>query len=177
MKTTQIIETLREKLNVSGGRHLYGVLGTYPSLAAFGEKLHQARTVERKRFPEPIDVNRGILDSLPDEEFCTLAGNEARMPEPTAAQVDRAFEAFLRKSLGNHGLVVLHHLELVFAYDLEFSPLRTLATDRHRIILLLPGHRRGARIVLYPDQNDRECSLPVNLIANNHLFEITDGDA
>lgn len=46
MKTADIIDTLRSKLMVPGGRHLYGVLGTYAQLKDFTKQLTQARTTD-----------------------------------------------------------------------------------------------------------------------------------
>ncbi len=99
MKSTEIIEAIRQKLTVPGGRHLYGVLGTYTQLDGFARKLHQAKTTEGDPFPKPVNVNRGILDAIPEGEFKQLAENEAKRPEPTAAHVARAFERFLRAHL------------------------------------------------------------------------------
>ncbi len=91
MKFTEIIEAIRQKLTVPGGRHLYGVMGTYSQLDGFSKKLRQAKTTEGDHFPKPVNVNRGILDAIPDDEFRQLAENEAKRPEPTAAHVVRAF--------------------------------------------------------------------------------------
>ncbi len=99
MKSTEIIEAIRQKLTVPGGRHLYGVLGTYAQLDGFAKKLNQAKTTDGNPFPKPVNVNRGILDAIPDDEFKQLAENEAKRPEPTAAHVARAFERFLRANL------------------------------------------------------------------------------
>jgi len=68
MKSTEIIEAIRQKLTVPGGRHLYGVLGTYAQLDGFARKLTQAKTTDGAPFPKPVNVNRGILDAIPDEE-------------------------------------------------------------------------------------------------------------
>ena len=172
MKDTEIIETLRSKLGIPGGRHLYGVLGTYSVLEMFSKKLRQARTLDRRNFPKPLNVNRGILDTIPDDDFRHLVENEAKKPEPTAAQVGRAFEAFLRAKLRGKGLVTLANLELIFAYRLELNLLRTLAADDDRILLLLPGRRSGGRIALFPNWDGTEYSLPTNLIAADHLWEV-----
>ena len=76
------------------------VLGTHQDLNAFANKLRQVKTPDGRRFPKPISVNRGILNSIPDDEFRTLVENEkAKRPEPTAAHVSRAFESFLRSQL------------------------------------------------------------------------------
>ncbi len=72
MKDTEIIEALRSKLRVPGGRHLYGVLGTYRALEAFALKLRDARTPDGKRFPKPVNINSGILETIPDDEFRRL---------------------------------------------------------------------------------------------------------
>jgi hypothetical protein len=172
MKETEIIETLRNKLAVPTGRHLYGVLGTYPSLEKFTKKLQQAKTPDGNHFPKPLSVNRGILDSIPDDEFRQLVENEAKRPEPTAAHVARAFETFLRTKLRGKGLVVLSSLEMLFAYHLELNLLRTMAADDDRILLLLPGRRMSGRIMMFPDLNEGSYTLPNNLIADNHLWEL-----
>lgn len=173
MKDTEIIEMLRSKLAVSSGRHLYGILGSYPKLSAFAKKLQQAKSPGGDNFPRPISVNRGILKTIPDEEFRQLVENEAKRPEPTAAHVEKAFESFLRSTLSAKGLVVLSNLELLFAYHLELNLLRTMAADDDRIVLLLPGHRSSGRIIMFPELEVGSYTLPANLIAENHLWELT----
>lgn len=178
MKATQIIENLRSKLSHPVGRHLYGVLGTYSELEKFGKRLSEVRIPNSRRFPKALNVNRGILDTIPDDEFRTLVENEVRRPEPTAATVGKAFETFLRSKLGQYrteqkGLLILSHLELLFAYNLELNLLRTLATDEDRILLLLPGKKSGGNAVMFPGVTDGSYILPVNFVADNHLWEIT----
>ena len=172
MNDTDIIEALRGKLMVPTGRHLYAVLGTYAALKRFAEKIQQATTPDGKPFPAPLSVTSGILNAIPDDEFRSLVENEAKRPEPIAAHVARAFEAFLRAHLKENGLVVLRSLEILFAYGSDLSLLRTLATDAHRILLLLPGKRESGRVMMFPDQEDGDYILPTNLIAENHLWEL-----
>lgn len=57
MRDTEIIEALRSKLAVPAGRHLYGVLGTYPRLRIFAKRLQQARTLDGRAFPKPLSAN------------------------------------------------------------------------------------------------------------------------
>lgn len=173
MKDTDIIANLQARLSIPGGRHLYGVLGTYPALDTFATRLRQASYADGVRFPAPLSVNAGILDAIPDEEFRDLAQKEARLPEPVRAHVGRAFERFLRRELEAQGLIVLAQLELLFAYSVELTALRTLATDDARVILLLPGRREGGRTTLFPDADTGSYTLPMNLIAENHLWELT----
>jgi len=172
MKDTEIVECLRSRLFVPGGRHLYGVLGPYSALESFARKLQQAKDAEGRRFPKPVSVNRGILDAIPDEEFRNLAMDEAKRPEPTAAHVARAFEMFLRERLRESGLVVLNGLEMIFAYQVELSFLRTVAADDHRVLMLLAGRRSHGRIMMFPELDDTSYVLPTNLIADNHLWEL-----
>lgn len=172
MKPTEIIEAIRQKLTVPVGRHLYGVLGAYSQLDGFAKKLHQARTTNGVPFPKPVNVSRGILEAIPDDEFKQLAENEARRPEPTAAHVARAFERFLRANLTGQGLLVLANLEMLFAYRIELNLLRTLAADENRVLLLLPGRRSGGRIIMFHEMEEGDYTLPTNLIAENHLWEI-----
>jgi hypothetical protein len=173
MKPTEIIEALRQKLTVPGGRHLYGVLGTYSQLDDFAKKLHQATTTDGSVFPMPVNVNRGILKAIPDAEFKELAANEAKRPEPTAAHVARAFERFLRANLTGNGVLVLEKLEMLFAYHIELNLLRTMAADQDRVLLLLPGRRSHGRVIMFHETDDvGSFTLPTNLIAENHLWEI-----
>jgi len=172
MKDTEIVEALRQKLTLPGGRHLYGVLGTYRKLDTFSRKLRQAKTLDSKHFPKPINVNKGILDAIPDDEFRQLAENEAKRPEPTAAHVAKAFERFLRAELRGKGLVVFSNLEMLFAYHIELNLLRTMAADEDRVLLLLPGRRSSGRIIMFHEMDEGDYTLPTNLIAENHLWEI-----
>jgi len=172
MKATQIIEALRQKLVVPGGRHLYGVLGTYQQLDKFAGDLQHARTIDGKSFPSPLNVNKSILKAIPDDEFRHLVENEAKRPEPTAAHVAKAFEQFLRGKLNGKRLLVLANLEMLFAYHIELNLLRTMAADDDRVLLLLPGKRSGGRIVMFPGLTEGTYMLPTNLIAENHLWEL-----
>lgn len=172
MKSTEIIEALRQKLAMPGGRHLYGVMGTYNQLEGFAKKLRQAKAPDGRAFPKPTNVNRGILDTIPDDEFKQLAENEAKRPEPTAAHVAKAFERFLRKSLTGKGVLVLSNLEMLFAYHVELNLLRTMAADEDRVLLLLPGTRSRGRIIMFHETDETDYTLPTNLIAENHLWEI-----
>jgi hypothetical protein len=175
MNDADVIEALRVKLSVPSGRHLYGILGTYARLRSFAAELAQARTREGEPFPAPLSVNRGVLKAIPDEEFRRLVEDEAKRPEPTAAHVAQAFERFLRDALKVRSLIVLDNLEILFAYNLELSLLRTLATDEQRMVVLLPGSREGGRILLYPDTvtGETQVALPPNLIASDHLWELS----
>ncbi len=175
MQSTQIIENLRTKMSQATGRHLYGVLGTYAQLRKFEKTLSEARTPDGRRFPDALNVNRGILDTIPDDEFRILVENEAKRPEPTAAHVAKAFETFLRHGLtrmNTHGILVLKSLELLFAYNIELNLLRTLATDEDRILLLLPGKRTGGNTIMFHGLTQGSYILPINFIADNHLWEI-----
>jgi hypothetical protein len=84
VKPAEIVERLLTKLALPGGRHLYGVLGGYAQLDAFAAELAAARMADGRRFPAPLNVNRGILDAIPDEEFRKLTRDEAKRPEPAA---------------------------------------------------------------------------------------------
>ncbi|MGO9203453.1 MAG: hypothetical protein ACLQM8_23265 [Limisphaerales bacterium] len=172
MTNTEIIETLRARLSLPGGRHLYGVLGSYDLLSRFAGQLTKAKSVEGQQFQKAISVNRGILDTIPDDEFRKLVNDEAKRPEPTAAHVSSAFEQFIRSKLAGQGLIVLKDLELVFSYHVELNLLRTLAADQDRILLLLPGKRERGAVILFPDSDHGSYTLPTNLIADNNLWEL-----
>lgn len=173
MTNTEVIETLRARLSVPVGRHLYGVLAKYELLWRFAAQLAEAKSVEGIPFPQAISANRGILNTIPDDEFRKLVNDEAKRPEPTAAHVASAFELFIRSQLTGQGLVVLKDLELVFSYSLELNLLRTLAVDQDRILLCFPGRRERGVVILFPDSDHGSYTLPTNLIADNNLWELT----
>jgi hypothetical protein len=171
MKSTEIIEAVCQKLALPVGRHLYGVMGTYRGIEDFAKKLQQAKTPDRRPFPKPISVNKGILNAIPDDEFKQLAENEAKHPEPTAKHVANAFGSFLRSKLSRAGILVLADFEMLFAYQIELTLLRVLATDENRVLLLLPGKRSRGRIIMFHEMDEGNYTLPTNLIAENHLWE------
>jgi hypothetical protein len=165
MTDSDIIADLYQKIQNSSGRHLYGVLGSYAALQRFARRLEEAR------FPRPLSITRGILDTIPDDEFRDLVTNEAKQPQPIRAHVRMAFERFLRTHLTGKGLVVMEGLELLFAYDIDLAPFRTLATDDNHLLLLLPGMRERGYVKMYPNQ-DKVYALPPQLIADHHLWEL-----
>lgn len=76
MNDAEVIDSIMVKLSKRGGRHLYGVLGSYRALERFSGKLQEAKTLDGKPFPKPLSVNRGILETIPDEEFRKLVQDE-----------------------------------------------------------------------------------------------------
>ena len=60
--------------------------------------------------------------------------------------------------------MILAHLELIFTYRLDLSLLRGLASDTRQIVLLLPGRRQGDRIIMFPDAEVGDYTLPVDLV-------------
>ena len=68
---------------------------------------------------------------------------------------------------------MLNGLELLFSYQVELTLLRTIAADDFRVILLLPGRRAHGKIIMFPELEEGAHTLPTNLIAENHLWELT----
>ena len=88
------------------------------------------------------------------------------------SSIGNAFEAFVKEKIQTNTTLLLKDLELVFIYNIDLSVLRVLAADQFRIILLLPGKRVRDRIQMFPGSN-YDFSLPRNLIAENHIWEIS----
>ncbi len=173
MKSVDIIENLRIHLSRPTGRQLYGVIGTYKALDDFASQLHRARDTNGNRFRKPLSVTRGILELIPDDELWDLCSKEAMMPRPTAKYVAKAFEELLRGRMNSKGLLPLCDLELLWAYNLELGILRSLAADSFQVLLLLPGYLSSGRLVMYPEAGDGRYTLPTNLIASEHLWELS----
>ena len=172
MKIEDIIINIINYLQVPVGRHLYGVIGDYDSLVIFEEKIKEASLNNGEKFTPPISINESIIEAFSDDEFRKIVEEEAKRPEPTRASIKNMFEKTIRGKLDQYGTILLKDLELIFIYDIDFSIFRTFATDNHRIILLLPGKRSMGRIIMYPNSK-HDFSLPQNLIADNHIWEIT----
>ena len=173
----QVISALREKLQFSAGRHLYGLLGTYAQLARFEDSdLPQARDPEGNPFPVPVNLNHELMARIGDDDLRQLVRDEARRPQAVQRRLGQELDNLLGHLLQSDHLLILRQMELIFAYSLDLSVFRTRATDRNHILLLLSGERRGDRITLFHDADPRfHRSLPGNLIADNHIWELKDG--
>jgi hypothetical protein len=172
MKTEDIIVNLLNYLQVPVGRHLYGIIGEYITLSQFENKIKDTSVNIGKKFASPISINESIIDAFNDEDFRDLVNKEARRPEPTRTSIKNMFEKTIRSNLDQYSTIIIKGLELIFIYDIDFSILRTLATDNKRIILMLPGKRSFGRVIMYPNSK-HDFSLPQNLIADSHLWEIS----
>jgi hypothetical protein len=183
MKLTgpQIISELREKLQFSMGRHLYGVLGGYAQLAQFEQtNLAQARDPHGQPLPVPINLNRELLARIGDDDLRQLIKDEARYPQAVQRRLGQQFDQLLADLLAQAAtqssfhLLIVKQIELLFTYDLDLSVLRTRATNTKHLLLLLPGQRRGEQIVVFHEAEPRfHRTIPGNLIAENHLWELS----
>ena len=178
MKITgpQVITELREKLRFGVGRHLYGVLGTYAQLAQFEQDdLAQAQTSQGNPFPRPINVNRELLAHIGDEDLRQLVNDEARRPQAVQRRLGQELDSLLDELLQSDHFLILKQLELAFAHSLDLGVFRIRATNQNHVLLLLPGERRGEHITLFHEADPQSHrSLPINLIADNHLWELKD---
>jgi len=172
----QVISELRDKLQFSVGRHLYGVLGTYARLADFQETaLAQALDPQGHRFPQPVNLNRELLAGIGDDDLRGLVQAEPRRPLTIQHRLDQQLDNLLGELLQEHWFVILKQLELLFAYGLDLSVFRTRATNQNHILLLLPGRRTGDHVTLFHEADSRfQRAIPANLIADNHLWELND---
>ena len=172
----QVISELREKLQFDIGRHLYGVLGTYDQLGRFeNEDLAQAHDHQDQPLPLPVNVNREVLRRMGDDDLRQLVDAEARRPHAVTYRLNQEFDNLLYDLLQRKNLVILKQLELLFAYNLELSVLRTRASNQSHILLLMPAERRGEHLIMFHEAPPKfQRSIPPNLIADNHLWELTD---
>lgn len=178
MKLTgpQVISELREKLQFSMGRHLYGVLGTYAGLAHFeAVDLAQARDPQGNLFPQAVNLNRELLAHIGDDDLRRLVSDEARYPQAVQRRLNQELNQRLSELLQRDKLLILKQFELLFAYHLDFSVFRTHASNQSHILLLLPGERRSEHITIFHEAAPRfQRTFPGNLIADNHLWELSD---
>ena len=177
MKLTgpKVISQLREKLQFDVGRHLYGVLGTYRQLERFERvDLAQARDHEGRAFPPLINLNRQLLERIGDNDLNELVGNEARRPESVRNRLSQELRNLISEHLTSNSILAVKNIEVLFTYSLDLSVFRISATNRNHILLLLPGARLGQTIILFHEAQGYHRTFPANLIADNHLWELTD---
>lgn len=172
----QVISQMKEKLHFEAGRHLYGVLGTYGQLERFlHNDLAGARDSSGQKFPSPINLNKALLGQIDDATLRDLIEREAKRPQWVSQRLDDEWEKLLQRSLDETSFIILYQIELMFAYELEFAALRRYASNQNRILLLLPGQRYGDHIILFHEAAvEFQRSLPANVIAENHLWELAD---
>lgn len=173
----QIISGLRDKLPVGVGRHLYAVLGSYAGLADFEEAhLGQARDGQGQPFPPPLNLNRTLLDRIGDDDLRALVRDEARRPRAVQRRLNQELQALLAAAFQGSSFVILKQLELLWTYELDLTVFRIHAANQHHLLLLLPGERRSDHITIFHEAEPRfHRTLPDNLIADNHLWELMHG--
>jgi len=172
---SEINTKLREKLEKPTGRHLYVVLGTYDRLAQYERvSLREGRGPSGERLPEPINLNRAILERVPDGDLKSLVKNEARRPKSISRRIANELESLLSERLADTTLLVLKQVEILFTYDLELNPLRIRAVNQKHILLLLPGERTSRRIILFHEApSEFHRTLPANIVPDDHIWEFS----
>lgn len=171
----QVISALRQQLKNESGRHLYVILGTYVQLQAFKlNDLGPAQMVNGRPFPKPLNFNRELLTCIEDESLKRMVRDESRLPIWVNSQLNQAFEQLLRQAYEQCTFVILEQCELMLAYNLDASILRTYATNQRHLLLLLPGRKVSQQINLFYEADPRfHRQFPGGLVTENNLWELT----
>jgi len=170
----QIISELRKQLQNQSGRHLYAVLGTYQLLENFEKNdLAPALNAEGQLLPIPVNFNRDLLDHIEDEALRRMVRDESRRPQAVESQLNQAFEQVLHKHFTEQSFLILKQCELMYAYKLDLSKLRTYATNQNHLLLLLPGKHVSNQILLFHESDQRfQTQFPGQLVTENNLWEL-----
>jgi hypothetical protein len=171
---SQITNLLRDALQMDIGRHLYAVLGSYESLAAFEKQdLSQFCFPGTTLFPPAINLNSALLGRIGDDDLKGLVKNEGRRPQAIQRRLTLEFDSLLASLLEEHRYIAIKQIELLFAFDLPLEAFRARATNQNHILLLLPGEKRGDHVLLFAQSDPRfHRTLPSQLITENHLWEL-----
>ena len=155
----------------------YTVLGTFQQLDRFEEDdLKYATLPNGSPFPVPINLNHKLLASIEDEELKKLVRSEAKRPQAIQRTLNNTLNTVLGELLSENNVLVLKNLELIFAYELDFSIFRTRAVNQNHLLILLPGEKRSDHITIFQEASARfHRPLSPNLFADNHLWELIDG--
>jgi hypothetical protein len=170
----QVVSELRRLLQNQSGRHLYVVLGSYSQLETFEKSdLAPAQTADGKAFPEAINFNRELLTCIEDDVLRRMVRDESRRPQAVESQLNQAFDQILRWFFEQRSFLILKQCELMFAYKLDVSKLRTYATDQNHLLLLLPGRQVSHQIQLFYEAEPRfQAQFPGQLVTENNLWEL-----
>jgi hypothetical protein len=178
----QIIKKLRENLPIDSGRHLYGVLGTYAQLEAFEKETLSQTNFQapgtddlnnRQTLPKVVNLNLALMERIGDDDLRELVRSEGKRPQTILHRLNQTFDSLLASLLQTDRFLVLKHIELLFAYELDLQAIRARATNQNHILLLLPGEKRGDHVALFTESSSRfHRELPYQLIADNHLWEL-----
>jgi hypothetical protein len=170
----QTIDQLQKKLQTSIGRHLYGVFGTYAALGRFEQNYLSQAKDDGHPFPEPTNLNRELLSRVSDSDLRHLVDDEARRPSVIRDRLKKELEDLLKDLFRQHHFVILKQIELIYAYELDLGVFRLAASDRHHLLLLLPGEQRGTTITLFHEASPAfQRTLPDTLITGENLWELS----
>ena len=170
----QIISILCKQLQNQSGRHLYVILGSYALIEAFVKNdLTPAKTSDGLPFPKPVNFNQELLAQIEDEALRRMVRDEIRRPQAVESQLNQAFEHLLRNRFEKQFFLIVDQCELMFAYKLDLSKLRTYATNQNHILLLLPGKQVSSQILLFHEAEQRfQTQFPGQLVTENNLWEL-----
>lgn len=170
----QVISELRRLLQNQSGRHLYVVLGSYSQLDSFEKNdLMPAQMADGQAFPEPVNFNRELLACIEDEVLRRMVRDESRRPQAVESQLNQAFDQILRRFFVQQSFLILKQCELMFAYKLDVSKLRTYATNQNHLMLLLPGRQISHQIQLFHEAETRfHRQFSGSLVTENNLWEL-----
>lgn len=170
----QVISELRRLLHNQSGRHLYVVLGSYSQLDSFEKNdLIPAQMANGQGFPEAVNFNRELLACIEDDVLRRMVQDESRRPRAVESQLNQAFDNILRKYFDQRSFLILKQCELIFAYKLDLSKLRTYATNQNHLLLLLPGRQVSHQIQLFHEAEARfHRQFSGSLVTENNLWEL-----
>jgi hypothetical protein len=170
----QVISELRRQLQNQSGRHLYVVLGSYNHLESFVKNdLTPAQTADGKTFPEPVNFNRELLAGIEDAALRHMVRVESSRSQMVESQLNQAFDQLLRRFFEQRPFLILKQCELLFAYKLDASKLRTFAANQNHLLLLLPGRQVSHQIQLFHEAEPRfQAQFPGQLVTENNLWEL-----
>jgi len=174
MSGPQIISALCKQLQNQSGRHLYVILGSYAMIEAFVKNdLAPAQISDGLPFPKPLNFNRELLAQIEDQDLRRMVRDEIRRPQSVESHLNHAFEQLLRNQFEKKFFLIVDQCELMFAYKLDLSKLRTYATNQNHILLLLPGKHMSNQILLYHEAEQRfQTQFPGQLVTENNIWEL-----
>ena len=89
------------------------------------------------------------------------------------ANSTRPLSSYCANQFEKQFFLIVNQCELMFAYKLDLSKLRTYATNQNHLLLLLPGKQVSNQILLFHEADQRfQTQFPGQLVTENNLWEL-----
>ncbi len=173
MEPLKAIRIFRARLANKIGRHVYAFVGDSQTLEVLEGYLGMLRTPQGGLpLPKATSLNRVVLERLPQPRLEALARREPLQRAAIYQELTEAFQGFIQDHFRRWNILILKDFELLFHYGVELGYLRGVSIDRRHTALLIPGRRRGNRVLAYGWDEREGWEFYPGLVVPQEIWEV-----